>query len=151
METTLIWCMIRLKLAQNNAFPTFLNSQSNSYFLVISRDVNIFTILSILDRIKNALCNIYVYINGVKLLCKKSFLGGKFWLTSRIFLVLVLLSASVERFFVSGMRDFSGQRENFLSENHKTRTNNLFHRNAGSVVVIFSLRGGVQHIQKSGA
>ena len=36
---------------------------------------------------------------------KKSFLG-KFCLTSRIFLVSVLLSASVERFFVSHMQDF---------------------------------------------
>ena len=37
---------------------------------------------------------------------EKSFLFGKFCLTSRIFLVSVLLSGSDERFFVSRMRDF---------------------------------------------
>ena len=43
---------------------------------------------------------------------------------------------------------FLGQTPNFLCENHKTRTNNLYHRKAGSVAVILSLRVGVQHIQK---
>ena len=38
---------------------------------------------------------------------------------------------------------FLGQRSHFLSENHKTRTNNLHHRKAGSVAVILSLRVGV--------
>ena len=38
---------------------------------------------------------------------KKSLFFGEFCLTSRIFLVSVLLSASVERCFVSRMRDFS--------------------------------------------
>ena len=42
-------------------------------------------------------------IKGVKLLRKKKFFFDKFWLTSRIFLVLVLLSASVKKFFVSRM------------------------------------------------
>ena len=46
-------------------------------------------------------------IKGSKLPRKKSFFFYKFCLTSRIFLVLVLLFASVERFFVSRMRDFS--------------------------------------------
>ena len=43
---------------------------------------------------------------------------------------------------------FLGQTPHFLCENHKTRTNNLHHRKAGSVAVILSLRVGVQHIQK---
>ena len=43
---------------------------------------------------------------------------------------------------------FKGQTPHFLSENHKTRTNNLHHRKAGSVAVILSLRVGVQHIQE---
>ena len=43
---------------------------------------------------------------GVKLLPKKVFLG-EFCPTSRIFLLSMLLSASVKRFFVSRMRDFS--------------------------------------------
>ena len=38
---------------------------------------------------------------------KQVFFFGKFCLTSRIFLVSVLISASAERFFVSRMRDFS--------------------------------------------
>ena len=37
---------------------------------------------------------------------KKNYFFGDFCLTSRIFLVSVLLSALVERFFVSRMRDF---------------------------------------------
>ena len=43
---------------------------------------------------------------------------------------------------------FLGQTPHFLCENHKTRTNNLHHRKAGSVAVILSLRVGVQHKQK---
>ena len=43
---------------------------------------------------------------------------------------------------------FLGQTPNLLCENHKTRTNNLYHRKGGSVAVILSLRVGVQHIQK---
>ena len=43
---------------------------------------------------------------------------------------------------------FSEQTPNFLGENQKTRTKNLYHRKAGSVAVILSLRVGVQHIQK---
>ena len=45
---------------------------------------------------------------------------------------------------------FSGQTPNFLNEKQKNRTNNLHHQKAGSIVVILSLRVGVQHIQKSG-
>ena len=45
-------------------------------------------------------------IKGVKSLHKKKLFFGKFCLTSRIFLVSVLLPASVERFFVSPMHDF---------------------------------------------
>ena len=45
-------------------------------------------------------------IKGVKYPCKKNvFFFGKFGLTSRIFLVLMLQSALVERLFVSCMRD----------------------------------------------
>ena len=43
---------------------------------------------------------------------------------------------------------FLGQTPQFLCEDHKTRTNNLHHRKAGSVAVILSLRVGFQHIQK---
>ena len=45
-------------------------------------------------------------IKGVKLPCKKVSFLDKFCLTSRIFSVSVLLSALVERFFVSCMHDF---------------------------------------------
>ena len=46
-------------------------------------------------------------IKGVKLPHrKKVFFFGKFCFTSRIFLVSVLLSASVEKFFVSRLQDF---------------------------------------------
>ena len=43
---------------------------------------------------------------------------------------------------------FKGQTPIFFCENQKTRTNNLYHRKAGSVAVILSLRVGVQHKQK---
>ena len=45
-------------------------------------------------------------IKGVKLQRKKKKVFGEFCLSSAIFLVSVLLSASVERCFVSRMRDF---------------------------------------------
>ena len=43
---------------------------------------------------------------------------------------------------------FSGHILNFLCENHKTRTNNLHHQKAGSIVVVLSLRLGIQHIPR---
>ena len=43
---------------------------------------------------------------------------------------------------------FLGQTPHFISEKQKPRTSNLHHRKAGSVAVIWSLRVGVQHIQK---
>ena len=46
---------------------------------------------------------------------------------------------------------FSGLTPHFLGENHKTRTNIIQHRKAGSVAVILSLRVGVQHKKNSGA
>ena len=45
-------------------------------------------------------------IKGVKSPRKKKFFSGEFCLTEQDFLVSVLLSISVERFFVSPMRDF---------------------------------------------
>ena len=47
-----------------------------------------------------------LFIKGVKFLRKKMLFFGQFFLISWIFLVLVLLSALVEKFFVSWMRDF---------------------------------------------
>ena len=44
-----------------------------------------------------------------------------------------------------------GQTPHFLCEIHKTRTNNLHHRKAGSVAVILSRRGGGPTYTKSGA
>ena len=49
---------------------------------------------------------ILLVIKGIKSPRKKSLIFDKFCLTSRIFLVSVLLSASVERCFVSCMQDF---------------------------------------------
>ena len=45
---------------------------------------------------------------------------------------------------------FSGLTPDFLGKNHKTRTYNLYHRNAWFVAVILSLRVGVQHKLKRG-
>ena len=45
-------------------------------------------------------------IKGVNMPCKKNLIFNEFCFTSRIFLVLVLLSALVKRWFVSHMRDF---------------------------------------------
>ena len=47
-----------------------------------------------------------LFIKGVKFPRKKRLFFGKFFLTSWIFLVLVLLSSLVKKFFVSWMRDF---------------------------------------------
>ena len=49
---------------------------------------------------------ILLLIKDVKSPCKKSLIFNEFCLTSRIFLVSVLQSASVKRCFVSRMRDF---------------------------------------------
>ena len=46
------------------------------------------------------------------------------------------------------LHTFKGQTPNFLCENHKTRTNNLYYQKASSVAVILSLRVGVKHLQK---
>ena len=43
---------------------------------------------------------------------------------------------------------FLGQTPHFTNEKQKSRTKNLHHWKAGSVVVILSLRVGVQHVQK---
>ena len=43
---------------------------------------------------------------------------------------------------------FLGQTPHFLCENHKTRTDHLHYQKAWSIAIIFSLRVGVQHLQK---
>ena len=43
---------------------------------------------------------------------------------------------------------FLGQIPYFISEKQKHGTNNLHHRNAGSIAVILGLSVGVQHIKK---
>ena len=43
---------------------------------------------------------------------------------------------------------FLGQTPHFISEKHKPRSNNLYHRKAWSVAVILNQKVGVKHIQK---
>ena len=45
---------------------------------------------------------------------------------------------------------FLGQNPHFLSGKQKTRSINIHHRKSESVAVFFSLREGVQYIQKGG-